>query len=76
MGLPIGLSSCFSNLLIIQHSIGQKLISVSFGADNIFLRYKIRIARPRLHALDVTWFLDLVTRGRWGDGGIMYLIGV
>ena len=47
-------------------------MSVSFGADNIFLHHKIRIDRPRLHALEVTWFLDDITRG---EGSIMYLIG-
>ena len=43
-------------------------MSVSFGADNIYLvlHYKIRIARPTLHALEVTWFLDDITEGVGG----------
>ena len=38
---------------------------VGWKAPNIFLHYKIRIARSRLHALEVTWFLNYITRG-WG----------
>ena len=66
-----------SSLIIQLLILGKNLIhlmSVSFGADNIFLHYKTKIARSRLHALEVTWFLDDITRG-WGGGGIMYLIG-